>query len=197
MEIPEIIKSGIYIAFVIGIIVFSSYVTDEIGIAFYELQDNENKIFDMIHSITPDLHMHEDSVNIIPFCILLSFFFIPNGLELSQQFASMFFIVCILRSLTIMTTILPKHEKCSKRFHWSNIFQGQCYDKVFSGHTSFVFLATLIFFKAELISLPFLVLINFIEATAILLTRSHYTVDVLLAYMVSYMVFQSSHAPLT
>jgi hypothetical protein len=35
---------------------------------------------------------------------------------------------------------------------------------------------------------------NFIEAAIILLTRSHYTVDVLLAYMVSFMVFQSSHA---
>jgi hypothetical protein len=193
MEIPEVFKSGIYIAFVIGIIVFSSYVTDEIGIAFYELQDNEKKIFDMIHAITPDLHMHEEYVNIIPFCILFSFFFIPNGVELSKNFASMFFLVCILRSLTIMTTILPKHEKCSKRFHWSNIFHGQCYDKVFSGHTSFVFLASLVFFEAGLISFPFVISMNFIEAAIILLTRSHYTVDVLLAYMVSYMVFQSSH----
>jgi hypothetical protein len=181
---------NLYILTLLGIILISSYVTDEIGIAFYEQQEKQaGKIFDLIHEITPDLHRYEDIVNLIPLTLMISFFAVPTGLALIQEFALRFLFIVFLRSLTIMTTILPKHEKCTKRFTMSTIFSGQCYDKVFSGHTAFVFLLTLLFLRDGYIPFWFFVVINIAQASLILLTRSHYTIDVVFAFLITYLVY--------
>ena len=89
----------------------------------------------------------------------------------------------------LLSTVLPKHEKCTRRFSWSNCFKGQCYDKSFSGHTALVFLACLIFLREGIIPFWALCLIMTTQISLILLTRSHYTIDVVIALLFTYLVY--------
>ena len=187
MKLERTLENTATISLLILIIALSSYVTDELGIWFYELQTNENRIFDLVHEFTPDFHEYGGIVNLIPLLFLGTFLFTKGNLI--WEFAEKFLVLIFLRSLTIMFTILPKHEKCSKRFQWSNCLLGQCYDKIFSGHTALTTLAALLLTRAGYI--PVWLGISFVtlEVLFILVTRSHYSVDVIFALAITYLVY--------
>jgi hypothetical protein len=186
------ISTGLYICLLIATVLFGSYIVDEIGVYFYEKQEHTStKIFDLIHEFTPDLHEHEVWVNVIPVIILISFFLLkePSGFQLAKEFTGKFLILLFIRTLMLLSTVLPKHEKCTRRFSWKNCFKGQCYDKSFSGHTALVFLACLIFLREDIIPFWGLCLIMTTQISLILLTRSHYTIDVVIALLFTYLVY--------
>jgi hypothetical protein len=187
MKLERALENAATISLLILIIGLSSYVTDELGIWFYELQMNENKVFDLIHEFTPDFHEYEGIVNLIPILFLGTFLFTKGNLV--WEFAEKFLVLIFIRSLTIFLTILPKHENCSKRFEWSTCFVGQCYDKIFSGHTCLTLLAALLLNRGGYIP-PWLgILFVFLETICILLTRSHYSIDVFFAMIITYLVY--------
>lgn len=175
------------IVLLIIIIALSSYVTDELGIWFYELQKNENKIFDLVHEFTPDFHEYGGIVNLIPL-LFLGTFLVTKG-NLIWEFAEKFLLLIFMRSLTIFLTILPKHENCSKRFQWSTCLVGQCYDKIFSGHTALTVLAALLLVRGGYIPQWLGILFVTLETIFILVTRSHYSIDVFFAMVMSYLVY--------
>lgn len=98
-----------------------------------------------------------------------------------------------LRAVTNVVTILPKQDTCESKFSWSMLFNGGCYDKVFSGHSA----------MAALVSLS-LVTYGVWPAWAgwsytagmvlmLLVSRGHYTVDIVLGLALAAM---SWHTPL-
>lgn len=187
MKFARTLENTATISLLILIIALSSYVTDELGIWFYELQNNENKVFDLIHEFTPDFHEYGGIVNLIPLLFLGTFLFTKG--TLIWEFAEKFLVLIFLRSLTIFLTILPKHENCSKRFEWSTCLVGQCYDKIFSGHTALTTLAALLLVRAGYIPQWLGILFVALETLFILLTRSHYTIDVFFAMVMAYLVY--------
>jgi hypothetical protein len=187
MKLARTLENTATIGFLLLIIALSSYVTDELGIWFYEMQSNENRIFDLFHEFTPDFHEYGGIVNLIPLLFLGTFLFTKGNLI--WEFAEKFLILIFLRSLTIFFTILPKHENCSKRFQWSTCLVGQCYDKIFSGHTALTALAALLLNRGGYIPTWLGILFVSLEVLCILLTRSHYSVDVLFAMVITYLVY--------
>jgi hypothetical protein len=187
MKFARALENTATIGLLILIIALSSYVTDELGIWFYEKQLNENKVFDLIHEFTPDFHEYGGIVNLIPLLFLGTFLFTKGNLI--WEFAEKFLILIFLRSITIFFTILPKHENCSKRFQWSTCLVGQCYDKIFSGHTALTVLAALLLNRGGYIPTWLGILFVGVETLFILLTRSHYSVDVLFAMVITYLVY--------
>ena len=187
MKFARALENTATISLLILIIALSSYVTDELGIWFYEMSNSENKVFDLIHEFTPDFHEYGGIVNLIPLLFLGTFLFTKGNLI--WEFAEKFLLLIFLRSLTILFTILPKHENCSKRFRWSNCLTGQCYDKIFSGHTCLTVLAALLLNRGGYIPNWLGILFVMIEIVFILLTRSHYTVDVIFAIAITYLVY--------
>lgn len=187
MRVARAFENTMTIVLLILIIGLSSYVTDELGILFYEQQNNEDRIFDLIHELTPDFHDYGGIVNLIPL-IFLGAFMVTTG-NLIWEFAEKFLLLLFLRSLTICFTILPKHEQCSKRFRFSNCLTGQCYDKIFSGHTCLTLLAALLLNRAGYIPAWLGILFVALESAFILLTRSHYSVDVFFAMVITYLVY--------
>lgn len=182
----------------IVIILLANFYTNEIGEAYYEGEDKINKIFDVVHHYTPDFHEFGSLVNVIPLLLFGSLFFLPKSMSLIEEVVLKILLIHLIRSLTIISTILPKHEKCKRED--SSFFTrllGDCYDKVFSGHTSFVFLITLILLRDNYIGFKQLVSINALESATILLTRSHYTIDVILAYFITYLVYDGDYHILT
>lgn len=186
-------ENVIWVGAIVTIIFLSNIYTHELGKWFYEQKKTEGKIFDILHEITPDLHDYKAFNDIIVGCIIVSFFFIPNSLSIVKEFAGKFLLIMFVRSLTIISTILPKHDKCESNLRWYHYIKGQCYDKVFSGHTAFVLLATLIYLRQGILSLPAFLAINVATWTSITLTRSHYTVDIILAIFITLLVYDGDY----
>jgi hypothetical protein len=182
-----------WVGLILAIIFLSNIYTHELGKWFYEQNDSKGKVFDILHEITPDLHDHKPYNDIILVATILSFFFIPNSLAIIKEFAGKFLLIMLVRALTIISTILPKHEKCASELTWVHYIKGQCYDKVFSGHTAFVLLATLIYLREGILSFPVFLAINMANWASIILTRSHYTVDIILAIVITWLVYDGDY----
>jgi len=191
----ETVETVLYLLFILTIINFSTYFTNWIGKNFYENELRVNTIFDLFHHYTPDLHKYELFVNVIPFFLLICLFLCGVGLDSIKEFAWKLLLIYILRSLTVITTILPKHEKCDYNVETFSLstFIGGCYDKVFSGHMAFTFLGSLIYYREKFISFSTFVGLNLLEASLIILTRSHYTIDVILAVLITYLVYDGDY----
>jgi len=169
--------------------IFHSYIdssVQKIGHSFYTLREKDQKtnqkIYDISHKYLPDLsHLHWVS-DIYTFSCLIPLVATGN-INIIGEYISYFILIMIIRDITTLSTILPKHKSCDldKRPAIST-FVGGCYDKMFSGHTSSVFLASLVYYKHGIItSIPILVGMNLVNILFILLGRGHYTIDVLLA----------------
>lgn len=94
-----------------------------------------------------------------------------------------------LRAITNAVTILPKQEACESKFKWHMMFNGGCYDKVFSGHSALTLLVSMA-----------LVTYGIWPAWAgwaytggmvamLLVSRGHYTVDVVLGLALAFMAW--------
>ena len=189
----ETTSNILWVLFLTSIIVTSNYWTHELGMAFYDNTKNNGKVFDLLHSITPDMSDWKPYNDVIVSLVALSFFIIPNGMTIFKEFATKFILIMVIRALTTISTILPKHEKCDATPRWSRFIKGQCYDKVFSGHTSFVLLATLIFLREGILGWPAFLAINLANITGIILSRSHYTVDIVLAILITLLVYDGDY----
>lgn len=189
------LETILYIVFILFIINCSTYVTNWLGKQFYEKEFHVNSIFDVFHEYTPDFHKWEVVVNLIPFGILGCLFFCGLSLDAIKEFAWKLLLIYIIRALTVITTILPKHEKCDYEVGSFSIstFIGGCYDKVFSGHMALTLLGTLIYYRENYISFSSFAFLNSLEALLLILTRAHYTIDVLLAILITYLVYDGDY----
>lgn len=113
-----------------------------------------------------------------------------------------FGLVLCLRVATTMSTILPMDEdyeadensKCSfKDYTIRNYLFGGCYDKIFSGHISFVMVLCLTAVRHGVINKREAGAIVLFSSFIIISTRSHFTVDVVLGIFLSFAVFQMAH----
>lgn len=186
------IKTTFYVLFILVLITCSTYFTNVWGRYYYEQEFRVNQVFDILHQYTPDFHKYELVINILPvLCILAIVFFSSDALE---EFALKLLLIYLIRALTTLTTILPKHEKCEeKEFTWVNAINGGCYDKIFSGHSAITFLGSLLLYRENVITLPVFAGVNIVESLLIILTRAHYTIDVLLGILITYLVYDGDY----
>ena len=176
---------------ILAIISISTKITNYLGDNFYKGTSTHEDIYDIIHNNTPDLHAYEYVVDIIPVLLILSFFFIPAGLF--KEFAGKFLLLMLIRSITTVSTILPKHGDCKLESTWYSFLRGQCYEKIFSGHMSFTLLASLIYLREDIISPLQFWATNIFEFLAIAVTRAHYTVDLIVAIALTYLVYDGDY----
>jgi hypothetical protein len=173
------------------IIAISTKITNYLGEDFYKGTSTHEDIYDIIHTNTPDLHAYEYVVDIIPFLLILSFFFIPIGLF--KEFAGKFLLLMLIRAVTTVSTILPRHGECKLESTWYSFLRGQCYEKIFSGHMTFTLLASLIYLREKMISPIQFWATNMFEFLAITMTRAHYTVDLIVAIVITYLVYEGDY----
>jgi len=176
-----------YLIIICSIILISNYATLQLGKHHYNSTD-KFELFDIFHKILPDLHAYHTIVDVVALLAIVSLFFLSNR-TLTTEFLAKFLIIMLIRSFTIISTILPKHEICEDKFSIREFFLGGCYDKIFSGHTSFLLLLTLLYYREHIIGIVPLVGINIMNCLLILATRSHYSVDILLAIFVTTTIY--------
>lgn len=155
-----IICGGLFLSFVSQILV------EQIGYRHYE-QNLNSRLFDIGHLFLPDLSYYKHFDNILPF--FFSLFIFQNRL-----FWSRFLIVIFLRAICIPLTILPKTT------NHGLLTMGGNYDKIFSGHMCFVYIAT------KTLNLPYYqhILFTICNTIIILCLRTHYTIDIVLAIII-------------
>ena len=182
-------KVFLRIAYIITIILFIygiQYIIQTSGDSHYS---KNNKIFDLIHSNTFDFSKYTWVINIIPLSLLAYIVFGSKQSNLLSEFFYKFLLILILRAIIAVSTILPKHEKCEVKYDIQFILEGGCYEKLFSGHTAIVTLLTLMFAREKYISLSSFWILNGVNMALIILTHAHYTADVLLGFIITYLVY--------
>ena len=177
----------IYFFVILAVIFASNYAVLKLASNYYKNVDHI-ELFDISHYILPDLHSYQHIVDIIVLGAIISLFFLSTK-HLSTEFLAKFTLIMFIRAFTTIATILPKHKICNENIGLRSLLLGGCYDKIFSGHTSFILLLSLIYYREHIINLPVLLGVNAANILAILATRSHYTVDVLVAIFVTTTIY--------
>jgi len=161
---------------------------DHTGDNFYVKQSNFPTVYDILHETTPYIPMLEHISDII--CILLLLSLVILDRKVFYYFIGFIITIFIIRSITIFVTVLPKNKKCNVKY--ANMFRGGCYDKIFSGHFATGLLATVMLYSNNYINMLFLLLINFMNALFIILSRNHYTIDIIVALFITLFVYTNN-----
>ena len=109
------------------------------------------------------------------------------NLSIFNDFLSYATPLYIFKYITSNVTILPKSKNCyDGDFNVLHLINGHCYDKIFSGHFAGSVIISLLLYNKGIVTDPMILIIyNLISAFLILATRSHYTVDIILAGYIS------------
>lgn len=157
---------------------------------YYDNRIKENKVnpkvYDICFKYLPNLEKYEILSDIITISIVFPIMFYPNILI---EYIGYWISIFVIRSITIRLTVLPKSNGCENN-NYINL--GTCYEKIFSGHFSSGLLATMLYYKYNMINLPMLYFLNIINGSMILLTRHHYTIDIVVAIFVTLFVYQNN-----
>ena len=178
--------------------VFMNSYAQKTGDDFYRYQEGrpENRVYDILHENLPDEHKWEWLTNLIIVVSLIPLLWNFN-MKFITEYIGLMLTVFILRDITINLTILPKHERCELNDGISTHIVGSCYDKIFSAHFATVFILSLLYYSYKYVTnVPLLVLWNIVNALIIILTRSHYTIDVVVSVLVCYLVYDKDLNPL-
>ncbi len=181
-----------YAVLCVGFIFLSNYLVEMIGRWHFANVDDKQP-FDLLHAALPDLHDYKWMVNVLPIGLLAFVFLQANGTTIFKEAILFLAMILVLRGLTTISTILPKHERCVEPDTVSLFLGNGCYDKIFSGHMSFVAIFTLVLLGHGNISTTAFAGINLLQAALILLGRSHYTVDVILGFVLTYLIYDGDY----
>ena len=177
---------------VLLIVYYCTKYTHTQGLNFYNTCKKQ-KVYDVSFKYLPNYFKYKKYKDIFFIALLIPFLVntstISNKVEIIKKVLGLFLTILLIRSLTIMTTILPKTtSRCNPKFK----ITGHCYDLIFSGHFSLGLIISLIFIENGIISPMYFVLFNILHAVSILITRSHYTIDILMGGIVTSFVYQNN-----
>lgn len=170
----------------------------------HKKNNNHLDVWDIIHNNFKDYSKLSYAKNWYTILFLVPIIMNMNyvSIQFIKEFVLKFCIIVFLRSLTIIVTILPKNtskivrkpKKYEKLTLFDKMVSGGCYDKMFSGHFAFGLLLSLLIFKYNIIRTNILNVISFILINAFHLfilsvTRSHYTMDMIVSLYVTLFVY--------
>jgi hypothetical protein len=110
--------------------------------------------------------------------------------DLLYHLGGLIFTLTLLRQFIIQMTILPKNTVCDIKN--TSMIRGGCYDKIFSGHFGITFLTTLVLLENGLINKFIALLVNLVNGIFILLSRNHYTIDIIVSIFVVIIIYQNN-----
>lgn len=161
----------------------SNYYTYNIGIK----SPPTKPLFDVFHDLLPDLSSWVSFRDYV-----LPVFFLPLLImdrrvvgTFVYMFIEGFMYIVTLKAITIFFTFLPpSNTKCAEKRQLNH-----CFHQIFSGHNSFTLLACILFCKLlpwarYKYAIAWQWVITVFYSFFILMTRAHYSVDVILSYII-------------
>ncbi|NBU34325.1 hypothetical protein EB118_08990 [bacterium] len=182
----------IYLLFAIYILVYVvlSRITDKIADDYYSSRIRSGKVvpkvYDILHRHMPEWHEYNTVHDMITFGMVLPMFVYPR---IFQRYLRLLLIVFLIRTVTINMTILPKYKGCVVK-QYSSVLR-TCYDKIFSGHFAWVFLAALLYVENGIVSIYTAISMVMVVAAGAIVTRDHYTIDLFVSLLVCTLVYQN------
>lgn len=167
-----------------------NYAVNKIGQRHYDI-DGQQKMFDFGHMVLPRWRVRDHEIVLLETLPLLSVFVKGVGpvIKAVPDFMLVFGWILILRVLTTVTTILPRDDECdADRFGLKQVIGGFCFDKLFSGHTAFSVVVAMVLIKHGIWSSSVAWIYPTWMGLYLLLTRGHYTSDVLLGAIIAYLL---------
>jgi hypothetical protein len=165
-----------------------------LGKAHYE-DSGKTKLMDIGHLIVPRISAPTWALDAASMSSMLPLTWAPDPFAVVLEFLPMFLTLMVLRALTTVSTILPKDRECISSQHGlQQMVTGHCYDKVFSGHLTFVLLWGLVFVSRGLVSKTVFAVYAGAFVTLLLAIRAHYTVDLIIAAALTSGMFALSHS---
>jgi hypothetical protein len=155
---------------------------------FYQKKENYKKVQDIFHDILPHIEHFEYVSDIITVSVIVYLAIIR--FDLLYHLGGLIFTLTLLRQFIIQMTILPKNTVCDIKN--TSMIRGGCYDKIFSGHFGITFLTTLVLLENGLINKFIALLINLVNGIFILLSRNHYTIDIIVSIFVVIIIYQNN-----
>lgn len=169
------------------------FVMQNVNVKLGNKQDAE-PLSDIIHDFLPDLSKNERINKFLDyFLIVPALLILVKSPKLFVQFLFIYMVVMVIRAITINSTIMPSSDKqCKEKIDDQLKILGGCNDKIFSGHTAFVFLAALFVLKFKLIKVNpgVLIVLSVFYGVLLCMTKKHYTVDVILALVICFLLFE-------
>lgn len=148
----------------------------------------QKPLFDVLHESLPNLSEYEKMIDLFPaflgfivLCIVLTQNPLLNITVLLRQL----WIVILLRIIMCRMTIFPS-PICNNSRKSQAI--GGCHDCMFSGHTSLTLLIAYHIYKCFPSTKYVLLSYCIICSLFIIVSRSHYTIDVVVAWLVVYSI---------
>lgn len=187
MNIPKCMLLFVIIVFCIIINRSNLHYLEIRSEKFYQNKSNSKKVFDLFHNLLPHIEKWEYASDVL--FILVFLFMAFKNLNLVYTAVGYLIAIIIVRTLFVNLTVLPKNEICS--IHDSSSFRGGCYDKIFSGHYAGTLLMTILLYNHHYINTMWLFMINIVNALVILISRNHYTVDIVVSIFVVFIVYQN------
>lgn len=132
-------------------------------------------------------------IDVLVYGTVVAFFLLSSSRHIHAFMISAVSIL-ILRTICILLTVLPKTDKpcVHKRHSFITTIQDCTNDYMFSGHTAFLYLALLhINEQIPSVKIPSIVLMCTV-IYLLITTRSHYSIDIFIAMVLSYFVFQNT-----
>ncbi len=154
--------------------------------------NDEDRIYDLCHIYLPNYEKYEFIGNIYIGIVFLFVLFKPSkSISIIFDFIAFIIPILFIRSILTIVNVLPKSSECDYNPQLAFI-NGGCYDKIFSGHSALIFILTLLLNKYKIINFATLIILNIINVSIILLTRTHYTIDVFVSFLVSYLMYSNN-----
>jgi hypothetical protein len=159
----------------------------------------ESPLYDRVHNLIPRLDKFYPDIGVI---LLLGYFVIRWGMPYPNVLINYFWIVSflfigrvILLSVTQLPPAIPGCSTVKKgdKPHFKLMKQkwNQCLDYMYSGHTIHSVLVALftMYLSTNALEKGIVIIVTLIEMFLIIASRIHYTSDVLVATLVSILVF--------
>lgn len=181
---------------------YASKITLHRGTSVHDLRHSP-PLFDIIHDYTPSFQQYR----IVPeLCYLapvlftsalMLYHFDQRSLDCIRTFLWTHAFLLCFRAISFSSTLLPDS---SQTCHTS-IFTGSCYDLIYSGHVMIMLLSILLgqhFFILNPIINAIFILDLAVTSVLVIVTRNHYTVDVVIALLMTPLTFIAftRHPPL-
>jgi membrane-associated phospholipid phosphatase len=167
-----------------------NYAVNRIGHQHYDL-DSQHTIFDFGHMALPRWRVRDHEIILLEALPLLSVFVKGVGPVMTAvpDIMLVFGWVLLLRILTSVATILPKDDECdADKFGLKQVISGFCFDKLFSGHTAFSVIVAMVLVKHGIWSPNLAWIYPVWMGLYLLLTRGHYTSDVILGAIIAFLM---------
>lgn len=148
----------------------------------------KSKIYDIIHHNLPSMRNLSLLTDIFPYILATIILFID--VNLFYNVIGFLVTIFIFRIFIINLTILPKDKKCDIKN--SSVYNGGCYDKIYSGHFAVIFTSLLVLYTNKYINIFTLITLSTISALLIITSRSHYTIDIFVSFLVVLVAYQNN-----